>query len=179
MEDIKLHMLIQILTPFLIYLTAEHLAVSGILAVVAGGIVHSIEKKQVESSTLELQIMSENTWSIMMFILNGLVFVLLGLQIPEVVKAVYYNQEIDTFKAVGYVVIISVALIIIRYIWIYLCWKPADVLGKRSGKHTHKPKLKTFVLISISGVRGAVTLAAAFSVPYLLRMEVLFLKGIS
>ncbi len=167
MEDVTLHMLIQIVTPFLIYLIAEHFSVSGILAVVAGGIIHSIEKKQVESSTLELQIMSENTWRLMMFGLNGLVFVLLGLQIPEVVKTVYYNQEINTLKALGYVLVISVALIIIRYIWIYLCWKPAHISGKRSGKHTPEPK--SFLLISISGVRGAVTLAAAFSVPYLLQ----------
>ncbi len=167
MEDVTLHMLIQILTPFLIYLIAEHFSVSGILAVVAGGIIHSIEKKQVESSTLELQIMSENTWSLMMFILNGLVFVILGLQIPAVTRAVYYNQEVNTIKALVYVLLISVALIVIRYIWIYLCWKPAYILGKRSGKQAPKPK--SFLLISISGVRGAVTLAAAFSVPYMIQ----------
>ncbi len=167
MEDVTLHMLIQILTPFLVYLVAEHFSVSGILAVVAGGIIHSIEKKRVESSTLELQIMSENTWSLMMFILNGLVFVLLGLQIPAVARAAYYNQEINTIKALGYVLLISVSLIIIRYIWIYLCWKPADIIGRRTGKHSPKPK--TLLLISISGVRGAVTLAAAFSIPYMLQ----------
>ncbi len=167
MEDITLHMLIQILTPFLIYLIAEHFGVSGILAVVAGGLVHSIEKNHVESSTLELQIMSDNTWSVIMFILNGLVFVLLGLQIPDVMRVIYYNQEISNLVALGYVVLLTVALIVIRYIWIYLCWRPAHVLG--SGAKKSLPRPKSFLLISISGVRGAVTLAAAFSIPFTLQ----------
>jgi len=167
MEDVTLHMLIQILTPFIIFLTAEYSGVSSVLAVVAGGLVHSIEKKQVESSTLELQIMSDNTWSVIMFILNGLVFVLLGFQIPGVMRVVLYDQEISNLVALGYILILTLALIIIRYIWIYLCRKPACLRGKGSGKNT--PGSKSFLLISISGVRGAVTLAAAFSIPYALQ----------
>ncbi len=167
MEDVTLHMLIQILTPFIIFLTAEFSGVSSVLAVVAGGLVHSIEKKQVESSTLELQIMSENTWSVIMFILNGLVFVLLGFQIPGVMRVVIYDQEISNLVALSYILIIALALMAIRYIWIYLCWKPACPLGKNSKKNIPGPK--SFMLISISGVRGAVTLAAAFSIPYTLQ----------
>ncbi len=167
MEDVTLHMLIQILTPFIIFLTAEYSGVSSVLAVVAGGLVHSIEKKQVESSTLELQIMSENTWSVIMFILNGLVFVLLGFQIPGVMRVVIYDQEISNLVALSYILIIALALVAIRYIWIYLCWKPACLLGKSSKNNIPGPK--SFMLISISGVRGAVTLAAAFSIPYTLQ----------
>ncbi len=172
MEDVTLHMLIQILTPFVIFISAEQSGVSGILAVVAGGLVHSIEKRHVESSTLELQIMSENTWSVIMFILNGLVFVLLGLQIPDAMRVIYFNNEISNTIALGYVLMLTVALIAIRYIWIYLCWKPAYVMGKGSKKNIPGPK--SFLLISISGVRGAVTLAAAFSIPYTLQNGIAF-----
>lgn len=163
MEDVTLHMLIQILTPFIIFLTAEHSGASGILAVVAGGLVHSIEKSHVESTTLELQIMSENTWSVIMFILNGLVFVLLGLQLPAVMRVVYYNQDISKIISFSNIALLTVALIVLRYIWVYLCWKPAYVWGKGAKKNLPGPR--SFLLISISGVRGAVTLAAALSIP--------------
>ena len=89
MEDFTIHMLIQILTPFAIYLTAEHFKVSGILAVVAGGIIYAIERDHAKAPTMKLQVVSASTWSVILFILNGLVFILLGLQIPDVAVVIF------------------------------------------------------------------------------------------
>lgn len=167
MEDITMHMLIQILTPFAIYMIAEHMGVSGILAVVAGGIIHAVEKERTESVDIKMQIVSTSTWSVILFILNGLVFVILGLEIPKVLNVILNNEAISNYRVTGYIIEISIALYVIRFLWIFLFSE-----GNRIIKKTRKYRslnLKSYVLTSVSGVRGAVTLAGAFSIPLVLQ----------
>ncbi|GIP51534.1 Na+/H+ antiporter [Paenibacillus vini] len=167
MEDVTIHMLIQILTPFVIYLVTEELGFSGILAVVAGGIVHAIERDRNESMQAELRMVSQNTWSVILYILNGLVFVILGLQIPGATETIFQSPDYSNLQVLGFIGLISLGLIVLRFIWVYLFWEGSWLLG--SGESMGRPKLMSFVLISLSGVRGAVTLAAAFSIPYFLQ----------
>ncbi|AJS57591.1 Na+/H+ antiporter [Paenibacillus sp. IHBB 10380] len=168
MEDITMHMLIQILTPFIIYIIAEELGMSGILAVVAGGIVHAVERDRIETSaTMKLRIVSESTWSIIIYILNGLVFVLLGLQIPDVTRVIFESSAFDNMQVIGYIVVITLALVLLRFAWVYIFSKGTWAFGKR--EELDKPTLLSAVLTSLSGVRGAVTLAGAFSIPLLLQ----------
>lgn len=68
MEDVTFHMLIQILTPFIIYLAAEEIHVSGILAVVAAGIMHSMEQKKMDPQSVKLNVVSQSTWSVIIFV---------------------------------------------------------------------------------------------------------------
>ncbi|GAA0408220.1 Na+/H+ antiporter [Paenibacillus motobuensis] len=167
MEDVTIHMLLQILTPFAIYLITEEFGLSGILAVVAGGIVHAIEKDRTESMQAELQVVSQNTWSVILYILNGLVFVVLGLQIPGATETILHSPHYSNLQVLGFIGIISIGLILLRFIWVYLFWEGSWLLG--SGDTLERPKLNSSVLLSLSGVRGAVTLAAAFSIPYFLQ----------
>ncbi|GGH32675.1 Na+/H+ antiporter [Paenibacillus segetis] len=167
MEDVTIHMLLQILTPFVIFLVTEHLGLSGILGVVAGGIVHAIERDHTESSQAELRVVSHNTWSVILYILNGLVFVILGLQIPNATTTIFQSPDYSNLQVIGFIGIISVGLILLRFIWVYVFWEGSWLMG--SGQQMGKPKLTSSVLLSLSGVRGAVTLAAAFSIPYVLQ----------
>jgi CPA1 family monovalent cation:H+ antiporter len=168
MEDITMHMLIQILTPFIIYIIAEELGMSGILAVVAGGIVHAVERDRIETSaTMKLRIVSESTWSIIIYILNGLVFVLLGLQIPDVSRVIFESSAFNNMQVIGYIIVITLALVLLRFAWVYIFSKGTWAFGKR--EQLDKPTLLSAVLTSLSGVRGAVTLAGAFSIPLLLQ----------
>jgi len=161
-EDVTMHVLIQILTPFVIYLLAEEAGVSGVLAVVAGGIFHTVAKERLEPYATKLQVVSASTWSVILFVLNGLVFLLLGLQIPDVAKAIFRSPDFDNFQAIGYIFIITFLLYVLRFLWVYLFSAMA-----REGK-TERQRLKISVLTTLSGVRGAVTLAGAFSIPLLL-----------
>ncbi|MBP2000905.1 CPA1 family monovalent cation:H+ antiporter [Paenibacillus shirakamiensis] len=166
MEDITMHMLIQILTPFVLYLAAEELGLSGILAVVAGGIVHAIERDRAEASTVKLQVVSGSTWSVILFLLNGLVFVILGLQLPAVGGVIWNDNAFVNGQVIGYILLIFVLLIFLRFTWVFLFW------GK--GKNTadfsdFNLRLRSSLLITFSGVRGAVTLAGAFSIPFVLQ----------
>lgn len=158
MEDVTIHVLLQLVTPFVIYLAAEEVGVSGILAVVAGGVIFAIKKDRAVSPDYKLQLVSASTWSVLLFILNGLVFLLLGLSIPDVMKVIYRNEAINNWQVAGYILAITVLLIVIRFVWLQLFY-----YFRKNGPD--KVTLRAIALTSISGVRGAVTLAGAFSIP--------------
>lgn len=166
MQDVTMHMLIQILTPFVIYLAAEEIGVSGILAVVAGGITHAVEQDRLESTMVKLQIVSSSTWNIILFILNGLVFVILGTQIPDVISVIFNDTAISNMKVIGYILVITFTLMLLRFLWVLFFWNGKWFFNK--DQTIYKPGLRSTLLISISGVRGAVTLAGSFSIPYFL-----------
>lgn len=166
MEDATFHVLVQILTPFVIYMVSEKIGVSGILAVVAGGIVQSIKSDFTESAVSKLKVVSSSTWSVILFILNGLVFLILGLQIPAVESVILKDKSISNTQVFLYILVISSTLIILRFLWVYLFWNESWNIGKK--KQVYKHKLKPSILTAISGVRGSVTLAGAFSIPYVL-----------
>ncbi|SHI03076.1 monovalent cation:H+ antiporter, CPA1 family [Sporobacter termitidis DSM 10068] len=167
MEDVTMHMLLQLLTPFAIYFIAEHFEVSGILAVVAAGIVQAIERRHVESAfSTRMRIVSDSTWSVVIYILNGLVFVLLGFEIPDVIKVIWKDAQFNNAQVITYIVLITLALIVLRFAWIFLLSK-----GQRLFKHkkVFDPSLRSCAQISLAGVRGAVTLAGALSIPLVLQ----------
>jgi len=163
MENVTLHILIEILTPFLVYLLAEYCKVSGILAVVASGIMHSFDREKINPETVGLNTASASVWSTLVFVLNGLVFIILGTQLPATVEAMWAVSPVSKLKIVAYIIIITLVLMLIRFLWSLLTIK----------KDTYKSesrlsKTKASLIISMSGVRGAVTLATTMSIPFLL-----------
>ncbi|GLX67891.1 Na+/H+ antiporter [Paenibacillus glycanilyticus] len=161
LEDETMHMLLQLVTPFILYLVAEEIGVSGILAAVAGGIVHAIEDDRVEHSIARLKTVSMNTWSVILFILNGLVFVILGIQIPEVTSVIFKNPGFNNAVVIWYAIVIFALLLLLRFVWTSLFTRIGS--AKREAY-----SIKVIILTTVSGVRGAVTLAGAFSIPILL-----------
>lgn len=89
MEDVTLHMLIEILTPFLFFMAAEKLGVNGILAVVSAGIAHSFGYKKMNPEVAKLRVVSKSAWSVIIFVLNGLMFLLLGTQLPDIIQTIW------------------------------------------------------------------------------------------
>jgi CPA1 family monovalent cation:H+ antiporter len=171
MEDVTFHMLIQILTPFVIFLAIEHFHLSGILAVVAAGIVHAMERDHEQSLMMNLQIVSRSTWIVLLYVLNGLVFLLLGLQIPDILNEIFENPNFNNMKVIGYTLVISGSLFALRFIWLYLLeWSR----WKSKKPDSAKPGIKITAIATISGVRGSVTLAGAFSIPFVLADGSLF-----
>jgi monovalent cation/hydrogen antiporter len=161
MEDVT----IQILTPFVIYMAAEHFHLSGILAVVAAGIVHAVEHDHEESPNIDLQVVSRSTWNVLLYVLNGLVFILLGLQVPDILNEIFKDPNFSNIRAIGYTLAITISLFSIRFIWMlasgWISWKIKN-------DEAAKLDIRTAAIATISGVRGAVTLAGAFSIPFVL-----------
>lgn len=146
-----------VLIPFLIYLAAEHLGLSGILAVVAAGLIYSLSNNQLRLSSTQLQLVSRSTWRILTSILNGFVFVLLGVSLPTV----WVNIQQDHTKSIPTYVLLAVILYVVmlalRYLWIRFDWALI---------HSKPTERRENALIgALSGVHGTITLAMAFSLP--------------
>ncbi|HYF67705.1 MAG TPA: Na+/H+ antiporter [Ohtaekwangia sp.] len=148
------------LTPFVSYLLAEWLHVSGVLAVVAAGLYLSWNSSSIFSQQTRLQ--TSSSWSTMIFILNGIIFILIGLQLPEIIQNIEGHSTRDLLK---YGAIISLAVIVGRIIWVY----PGAYIPRWMSKSIReKEPDTTFGLVTIlawSGMRGVISLAAALALP--------------
>jgi monovalent cation/hydrogen antiporter len=163
--DVTFHSLMQILVPFIIYIiTEELLHASGVIAVVIAGIIHSLISERTETIVPNEKIVTENIWSIIIFTLNGIVFILLGLNIPSSMGETVVDPNIGNWLALGYVIAIGLVILGIRFIWSILFSYYQYNFVKT--EHTDKPSLKTSLLVSLTGVRGAVTMAGVLSIPY-------------
>ncbi|QAY65770.1 Na+/H+ antiporter [Paenibacillus protaetiae] len=167
-QDAAFHTLLQLLTPFVIFIvTEEWLHASGVVAVVVAGMIHALVKERTETLVAEEQVLTENAWSILSFILNGLVFLLLGLNIPSTIRETVANPNMSNTLVVGYAFTIGLVILGIRFIWTHLfAWY--EYRTGRTEKPA-KPKLVTTLVTSLTGVRGAVTMAGVLSIPYVIR----------
>lgn len=170
--------LLLLLLPFAAYLVAEHFGFSGILAAVAAGMTVSFsDMLNVRSAT---RILGNGVWSMLEFVFNGAIFVLLGLQLPDIVRAALQPEPHlwATFwrgmTLLFYVGAISAVLIVLRFCWVWIAWRVMYFVGMRRGEITMKPGIRFSGVTALSGVRGAVTLAGALSVPLYLPSGVPF-----
>jgi CPA1 family monovalent cation:H+ antiporter len=147
------------LAPYICYLTAEAMHVSGVLAVVTCGLYMSHHSSQVFSQQTRLQ--AYGVWSTVIFILNGIIFILIGLQLPLILETIGDHTFSTLLKYGG---IISLAVIIGRIIWVY----PGAYIPRLSKKIREREPEVNVRLVSIvawSGMRGVVSLAAAMALP--------------
>lgn len=166
-NDPVFHSLLQILTPFGVYIVTEDiLHASGVIAVVAAGIIHSIVREHTETYMAKEQLITENTWSIVLFVLNGFVFLLLGMNIPSAMFDIISNHDMGNWLVFGYVVMIGFTILVIRFVWSFVSQTYHYYFGKKSD--TEKPQIRTALITTLSGVRGTVTMAGVLTVPTLL-----------
>jgi monovalent cation/hydrogen antiporter len=172
-NDVTFHSLLQIMTPFVIFIiTEEFLHASGVIAVVVAGIVHALVKEKTETLSAEEQVLTENIWSIILFVLNGIVFLLLGLNIPFSMMETVANPHYGNWSIIGYVLAIGIVILGIRYLWSYL-FSTYEYHFVKS-KEVEKPNSKTTLVTSLTGVRGAVTMAGVLSIPYVIMSGAVF-----
>ena len=166
-EDVGTHILISLLIPFAAYLLAEHVHSSGILAVVAAGVTMSYSEASGRAQALT-RLQRRTIWDMLKFVLNGVLFVLLGEQFP----ALFASASAATHEA-GHshiiwlllaVLLITTALIALRFIWgwlvIRLTW-----LVDHTQQTARQINWRILLMMSVAGVRGAVTLAGVLTLP--------------
>ncbi len=105
---------INVMTPIVVYWLAEELHLSGILAVVAAGIMHSILYDRLHLTSTKVQIATTTIWNIIADALNGLVFVFLGLSLPMVLG---HMKQLQTIKIVGIALVLYLVMTLLRYLW--------------------------------------------------------------
>lgn len=145
---------IQLLTPLLVYFLAEELALSGILAVVAAGIAQGVERDRLRLTSARMQIISANVWEMIAAVLSGLVFVLLGVSLPNVVIEALRGQAGLFGLLIGIGAFIYVAKSFVRFIW-------SRTLLKMGKKH----RWRNALIMMLGGANGTITLSLAFSIP--------------
>ena len=145
------------LTPFASYLLAEHFHFSGVIAVVTTGLYLSFRSGQILSH--ESRIMAYSVWEVVIFILNSLIFILLGLQLRSVIQGI---GDYPTSTLALYGVVISLVVILVRFAWI-LPRIAIPSLHRRMVKDGVDPR--NIVVFSWAGMRGVVSMAAALALP--------------
>jgi Na+/H+ antiporter len=160
-DDGPVEIVISLVVPYVAYLAGEWLHASGVLAVVACGLYMS--RKSVEFFSAETRIQVNAVWNALTFIVNGIVFVLIGLQLPQVLAGI---QGYSTRVLVMYGASFSVVLILMRLFWIYPITEISYQVRKRVLRQRAKrPGAKPVFVIGWTGMRGVVALAAAISLP--------------
>jgi Na+/H+ antiporter len=176
-----------LLMPFVTYLVAEHFHVSGVIAVVVLGL--GVSRLSREKFPDRIKNQSRNFWDVIIFLLNGLIFLMIGLQFPLILKNMAPHQ---VWPFVGYAAIITIVTILIRMIRVYLQQinlqkafeKAFDGKSKRKVSEDALFDSRTSFIITWSGMRGIVSLAIAIGlpvtiengVPFPMRNEILFLS---
>jgi Na+/H+ antiporter len=149
------------MSPYFMYMAAEYFHYSGVMAVVSGGLFLSFRSHQIFNYNSRIQ--SNSVWSTVTFLLNGIVFILIGLQLPYIVDSLGDNYSVP--KAIFYGLIISVLTILIRVVWVYpATFLPRWLSGKVRKKEA-KPSWQGVFLVSWAGMRGVVSLSSALSIP--------------
>ena len=119
-EDTVANVLYEVLTPFLVYLLAETFHVSGVLAVVAAGLVIALPRRQSNKTLLARQkLVSDSTWKVISFLINGTIFVFLGIQLPLAVLP-GTNGGLNILQILGIVVAITLFMHGVRFAWLYV-----------------------------------------------------------
>ena len=117
--DTVANVLYEVLTPFLVYLLAETFHVSGILAVVAAGLVIALPRGQSNKTLLAKQkLVSDSTWKVISFLINGTIFVFLGMQLPLAVLP-GTNGGLNILQILGIVIAITLFMHAVRFAWLY------------------------------------------------------------
>ncbi|HGN1706753.1 TPA: Na+/H+ antiporter [Providencia rettgeri] len=170
-EEPAIQIMISLLMPFTAYLLAEHLHVSGILAAVVAGIAMHYEKiaGRMQAAT---RMQSKAVWDTVQTALNGMIFILLGEQLPgmwtnmpEVAEAAGASHPWMLFV---YVAVITVALAILRFSWVWISMTLTVFHNRRRGKEGDVVHIRMMAVMATAGVRGAITLAGILTLPLLM-----------
>ena len=160
MEDPAVQITLSLLTPFAAYLAAEMAHVSGILAVVVAGVYAGIDDNK--HMTLETRMKAWSVWEIVLFLFNGLVFVLLGLQLPGVLSRI---EGYAWSELLLYALVVWMTVVLVRLIWIFPGSHVSLWLNRLHHPHLAAPRPRDVFIAGWAGIRGAVTLAGALSLP--------------
>lgn len=159
--DANMDTILTIVAPYLMYIAAEEVHSSGVLAVVSGGLLLSNHRHRIMSASSRLR--GVNVWQSLSFVLNGLVFLLIGLDLPEITSGL---EGVSLSAAIGYGLLITAVLIVVRILSAYGAVVVTLIARNYiSVADTRSPGFKAPILMGWTGMRGVVSLAAALSIP--------------
>lgn len=150
---------LSLLIPFVAYAVAERVHASGVLAVVVVALYLGHRNWQVDFAT---RLQETAVWKVISFVLESVVFALIGLQLPVVLKGL---AEYEGMRAAWYALAVFLAVVVARFLWVFPATFLPRVLSDRIRRREPETNWKAPVIVGWAGMRGVVSLAIAFSVP--------------
>ena len=160
LHDALIEIMLSLTLPYTAYLAAETFHVSGVLAVVAAGLIRAQHAPEVFSP--ETRLLGRSVWNLIVFVLNCLIFIMIGLQMPTVLAALQQYSWRDLLIWGGTVSAVAMA---IRMIWVFPSAYLPRLISKRIRSREDRPPWQLVTLIGWCGMRGIVSLAAALALP--------------
>ncbi len=160
LDESLVEVTLSILMSYGSYLLAEHLGVSGVLAAMTIGLYHRWKSPEILSSRTRIQAIA--VWEFIVFILNGLIFILIGLQLPIILNSIS-GKSIPILIWSG--IVISATVIGVRLLWVFPGAYLARVLSKQLRETDPSPSWERILIVGWAGMRGGISLAAALSLP--------------
>ncbi len=160
LDDAPIEIAITLLTPFAAYLLAEALGVSGVLAVMAAGLYLSHQSSRFFSSNTRLQ--ANAVWTVLVFLLNGFVFLLIGLQLRSILAALTSRAPLSLLWDA---LLVCLTVIVVRIAWGAPTAFSSRLLGRYLGGRPAPPAWRNVLVVAWTGMRGGVSLAAALALP--------------
>jgi CPA1 family monovalent cation:H+ antiporter len=162
LDDPPVQTMLSLLTPYIAYFGGERLHVSGILAVVIAGMYYGWRTPRILSGRMRLQAMP--VWEMVLFILNGILFMLIGLQLPQVIQALPRGSAFHIAKLA---VVVLLVIVLVRFVWMFGATYLPRLFSGTFRRKNRMPWQQT-ALIAWTGMRGADSLAGALAIPLLL-----------
>jgi len=164
LDDPPVEITVSLLLPFVTYLGAEKLGTSGVLAVVALGIYMGRQGSFVR--TPQTRVESRAFWQTLVFLLNGFLFLLVGLQLPSILDTF---RDISWFVLTGNALLMSLTCVLARLGWVFASAYLPRALSRKLREREPAPPWQNVTIIAWTGIRGGLSLAAALAIPLTLR----------
>jgi len=170
-DDPATQTVLLLLLPFASYLIAEHLGVSGILAAVAAGMTIT-RSGIIRQAPLAMRLRANSVWQMLEFVFNGMVFLMLGLQLPDILSTsiaqANADPNVELWMLFTDVLLVYAALMVVRFSWLWIMKRTSMRLLKKKPLEFTNYSLRELLIASFAGVRGAITLAGVLSIPLFL-----------
>ena len=163
LDDAPIEIAITLLTPFAAYLLADAIGVSGVLAVMAAGLYLSHQSARFFSSNTRLQ--ANAVWTVLVFLLNGLVFLLIGLQLRSILDALASRAPLSLLWDA---LLICFTVVVVRIAWVVPAAFPSRLFRKFLRPRERPPSWRNVLIVAWTGMRGGVSLAAALALPLMI-----------
>ncbi|MEC4175581.1 sodium:proton antiporter [Adlercreutzia sp. R7] len=163
-ENTNFHVLFEVLIPFLIYLVSQACHVSGVIAVVVAGLINVTSPKGVIGPTVSrMNIVSGSVWHVLTYALNGIVFVMLGTQLPNAMHDTWDSTRIDNGTLILIVLGLTFLLLATRFLWV----AAMDYIHVRRAERRRfaKRDVRSALITTFAGAKGTITLSIMFSIP--------------
>ena len=160
-DDPPIEITISLFSAYAAYLPAEQLGVSGVLAVVTVGVYMGWHASELTTPQTRLELFG--IWGVLQFLLNAVLFVLVGLQMPRIMEGISGESAQELL---GDGVLIAMAVIVTRLIFVYVFTRAPRLLSRRLAERDPYPGWRPTLVIAWCSMRGAVALAAALAIPF-------------